>query len=295
MNTPGHDFTKGARVRNLAYATPRALDDEQLRRFAPSVFAEAPHERMSERYGFVPTISVVNALRQEGFVPVRAQENWVRNESNKGFARHALRFRAISEDTARAFYVGDAVFEIALTNSHDGSTGYQLDAALFKFACSNGLLIADSTVERIAVRHTKRLVEDAIEATFRIVAEAPKVIQAIDRFKKVELTDRERVAFARGALELRWPTQTGDGQPARETAPIAEDVLLRPKRFEDQGNDLWDTLNVVQEHLTKGGDRGRATTGRRLTTRGIKSISEDQRVNRALWAYAEAVAERKAA
>ena len=88
------------------------------------------------------------------------------------------------------------------------------------------------------------------------------------------------------------------GSPCRSRsppAPITEDVLLRPKRFEDQGRDLWATLNVVQEHLTKGGDQGRAATGRRLTTRGIKAISEDQRVNRALWAYAEAVAERKAA
>ena len=298
MNTnvvPGHDFTKGARVHNLAYAAPRALDDEQLRRFAPSVFAEAPHARMSDRYGFIPTSSVVSALREEGFVPVRAQENWVRNPGNAGFARHALRFRAIDEALAKDFFVGDSVFEIALTNSHDGSTGYVIEAALFRFACSNGLLIADSTVERIAVRHTKHVVRDAIEGTFRIVAEAPKVIAAIDRFRKVELTDRERTAFARGALELRWPTRIEEGQPARETAPIAEDALLRPKRFEDQGRDLWATLNVVQEHLTKGGDRGRATTGRRLTTRGIKAISEDQRVNRALWAYAEAVAERKAA
>ncbi len=299
-----HSFTHGEKVWNAGYAAPKTLDDEQLRRFAPSIFAETPHPRMSEKYGFIPTISVVNALREEGFVPVRAQENWVREGSgNAGFARHALRFRAVSEALARDFFVGDSIFEIALTNSHNGSAGYSIEAALFRFACSNGLLIADSTVERISVRHTRRVVEDAIAGTFRIVAEAPKVVAAIDRFRKVELTDRERTAFARGALELRWPTEevrnTGGGATDDvrhvRTAPVMEADLLRPRRFEDQGTDLWSTLNVVQEHLTKGGDRGRASTGRKLTTRGIKAISEDQRVNRALWAYAEAVAERKAA
>ena len=298
--TNTHDFTKGAQVHNLAYAQPRALGDEELRRFAPSIFAEAAHERMSNRYGFIPTINVINALRDEGFVPVRAQENWVRDGANAGFAKHTLRFRAITEGLAKAFFVGDSVFEIALTNSHNGSSGYSIEAALFRFACSNGLLISDSTVGRISVRHSKNLVREAIEGTFRIVDEAPKVIDAVARFRRIELNDRERLAFARGALELRWPTAEVDaGNPevisGVRTAPIAEQDLLRAKRYDDQGKNLWATLNVVQEHLTKGGDRGRATTGRRLTTRGIKAISEDQRVNRALWAYAEAIAERKEA
>lgn len=299
--TNQHDFTRGAAVHNLAHAQPRALGDEELRRFTPSVFATEPHARMSDRYGFIPTIEVVNALRAEGFVPVRAQENWVRDGSNAGFAKHALRFRAVSEDLARRFFVGDAVFEISLVNSHNGDCGYQLEAALFRFACSNGLLVADATVDRISVRHSKNVVREAIEGTYQIVAEAPRVLAAIDRFRGIELDERERRAFAVGALELRWPTAVEPGLLApgmrdavvRPTAPIDADDLLRAKRHGDGGADLWSTLNVVQEHLTKGGDRGRAATGRRLTTRGIKAISEDQRVNRALWAYAAAVADRK--
>jgi hypothetical protein len=48
---------------------------------------------------------------------------------------------------------------------------------------------------------------------------------------------------------------------------------------------------VVQEHLLRGGDKGRAATGRRITTRPVKSVGEDIRLNRALWTLTEKLAE----
>jgi len=40
----------------------------------------------------------------------------------------------------------------------------------------------------------------------------------------------------------------------------------------------------------RGGDRGRAATGRRTTTRPVKSVGEDLRLNRALWTLTERLA-----
>jgi len=36
---------------------------------APSIFADAPHESRSERYSYIPTASVLQGLRGEGFEP----------------------------------------------------------------------------------------------------------------------------------------------------------------------------------------------------------------------------------
>jgi hypothetical protein len=294
-----HDFTAGAAVWNAEYAKPKALDDEQLRRFAPSIFATEPFEGMSDRYGFVPTIAVVNALREQGFVPVRASENWVRDPDKKGYAKHTLRFRAVTGAVER-YYVGDTVFEIALTNSHDGSSCYLIDPALFRFACSNGLLVCDSTgaLESIAVRHTRNLVAEAIEGTFRVVEELPAITNQIERFRRATLDERARLAFATAATQLRWPdneVEWGSERKVVKTAPIDPKALLTPKRYADQGSTVWSTLNVVQEHLLKGGDRGHTATMRRHTTRKVKSISEDQRLNRALWVLAAELERRVAA
>ena len=35
------------------------LSDDQIRRVAPSIFADAPHESRSERYSYIPTASVL--------------------------------------------------------------------------------------------------------------------------------------------------------------------------------------------------------------------------------------------
>jgi len=45
------------------------LSDDQIRRVAPSIFADAPHESRSERYSYIPTATVLTELRKEGFQP----------------------------------------------------------------------------------------------------------------------------------------------------------------------------------------------------------------------------------
>jgi hypothetical protein len=69
---------------------------EQIRRTAPSVFAERPWETMSERYRFFPTVHVVAGLMAQGFLPVRAQQSSSRIEGKGDFTKHMLRFRHVS-------------------------------------------------------------------------------------------------------------------------------------------------------------------------------------------------------
>ena len=38
------------------------LSDDQIRRVAPSIFAEAPHDSRSERYAYIPTAAVLAEL-----------------------------------------------------------------------------------------------------------------------------------------------------------------------------------------------------------------------------------------
>jgi hypothetical protein len=69
-----------------------AISDDEMRRFAPSVFASKPIEGVSERYSFLPTSSILNGMRENGWVPVRAQEQSVRTEARRGFQKHVVRF-----------------------------------------------------------------------------------------------------------------------------------------------------------------------------------------------------------
>jgi sporulation protein YlmC with PRC-barrel domain len=59
--------------------------------------------------------------------------------------------------------------------------------------------------------------------------------------------------------------------------------LLAPRRAADVGNDLWRTLNVVQENVLHGGIPRRTASNRLVRTRAITAIREDVRINSGLW------------
>ena len=276
------------------------LSNDALRAVAPSVFAEQPWAEVSDRYAFIPTIQVVEALGREGFFPVRASQSSSRIAGKREFTKHALRFRReqdlndnpkVVNGNAHFFYEkhglkAPEIAELVLVNSHDRSSGYELTAGLFRQVCSNGLMVCSGDLGSVKVRHSGDIVGNVIEGTYSIIEQMPKVLEMVDEFKGINLDVRQQEVFAKAALELRYPS---DDQ-GNSTAPIAATELLRIRRFEDKGGDLWSTFNRVQENFIRGGLRGRTETGKRMSTRAIKSVGEDIRINKALWLLTERMA-----
>jgi len=96
---------------------------------------------MSEKYRFFETSHIVEALMQEGFAVVRAQQSRSRIEGKQDFTKHLLRFRHASmADSA----VQSTVPEIVLVNSHDGSSSYTLSLGLYRVICLGSYWIPGS-------------------------------------------------------------------------------------------------------------------------------------------------------
>ncbi len=49
----------------------RPLTNEELMNVVPSVFSEDKHDSRSDRYTYIPTITLLDKLREEGFQPAR--------------------------------------------------------------------------------------------------------------------------------------------------------------------------------------------------------------------------------
>jgi hypothetical protein len=113
------------------------LSDDQICRVAPSIFADSKHESRSERYTYIPTIDVLNGLRNEGFQPFMVCQTRVRNPGKLDFTKHMLRLRHADQ------IGGEEANEIVLLNSHDGSSSYQMVAGLLRFVCKNGLVAGE--------------------------------------------------------------------------------------------------------------------------------------------------------
>lgn len=276
------------------------LTTEAMHAVVPSIFAVEAHESRSARFVPIPTINVLDGLRREGFEPFFAQQARTRIEGKQEFTKHMIRMRHRS--LARAD--GEA-FEIILVNANDGSAAYQMIPGFFRFVCANGLMTGE-TFNEIKVRHSGNAVDDVIQGAYTVLDEAPRVIEQAEVAKCITLSAQEQRLFAESAHVLRFPQAhipAGDEddaavEPVRR-APIEPDTLLRARRFDDRGADLWSTFNRVQENTIKGGQPGHTVGAngrhRRATTRAVQGIDANRALNRALWTLMEGMASLKAA
>ncbi len=243
------------------------LSDDQIRKVAPSIFADAPHESRSERYAYIPTAAVLAELRKEGFEPFMAAQTRVRHDD-------------------RSQINGAEANEIVLLNSHDGTSSYQMLAGMFRFVCSNGLVCGD-TVADVRVPHKGDVAGSVIEGAYEVLRGFDRVQESRDSMRAITLNDGESEVFARAALALKYDDPD-------KPAPITESQILMPRRFDDRRPDLWSVFNRTQENLTQGGLRGRSANGRRQQTRPVQGIDQNIRLNRALWLLADGMRQLKA-
>jgi hypothetical protein len=265
------------------------LSIEQIARFAPSALAMNPHGSRSNKYQYIPTIDVIKGMEKAGFLPFSATQSRTRDISRQDFTKHMIRFRHAS--SMQALSVGDSLAEILLINSHDGSSAYKLMAGLFRLVCGNGMVVSDGLVDSISVPHKGNIIDAVIDGSTRILENAPKTLDAVNRWNRLQLTTGEQNAFAESAHTLRFADADG-----KVETPITPSQLLQIRRTEDNKPDLWHTFNRVQENVIRGGLRARDTqTRRRVTTREIKGIDQDVKLNKALWQLAERMEQLKTA
>lgn len=282
---------RSARFAGSRQSTALTLD--AVRAIAPSAFAPAPHDSRSARYTYIPTSEVIAGLMREGFQPFKATQGNSRIEGKREFTKHMIRFRHAS---ALDVQVGDSVPEVVLINSHDGTSAYKLMAGIFRLVCSNGLVVAESTVGSLSVPHKGNIVDQVIQGSFQVIQDSRRAIEVTEDWNRLQLTSGEQAIFAEAAHTLRFADAEG-----KTTTPIQPAQLLAPRRAADTDPSLWHTFNRVQENAIRGGLSARLPRqagqyrGRRVTTPEIKGIDQDVKLNRALWTLAEKMAELKAA
>lgn len=253
-----------------------ALSDDEMRRVAPSIFADEAHDSRSSRYTYIPTIDIVDGLRREGFEPFMVAQTRVRDEAHKDHTKHMIRLR-------HANHIGDReANEVILLNSHNGSSSYQMLSGVFRFACANGM-VCGNTHHDIRVPHKGEILDQVLDGANVILQSFGMITERREMMQSIALQAPERDAFARAALAMRYDQNAG-------AAPIQAEQLLQARRSEDAGQDLWSTLNRVQENMIKGGLHGSRVNGRRRSTRAVAGIDQSVALNRGLWTLAEEMA-----
>ncbi|EBV1275751.1 TPA: DUF945 domain-containing protein [Salmonella enterica] len=249
----------------------RPLTHEELMQYTPSVFGEDKHTSRSEKYSYIPTITLLENLRREGFEPFFACQSRVRDPGRRDYTKHMLRLRRAGQIT------GQQVPEIIILNSHGGESSFQLLPGMFRSVCTNSLVCGQSFGE-IRVPHRGDIAEKVIEGAYDVLGVFDRVEEKREAMQSLLLPPPAQHALAKAALTYRF---------GEEHQPVTAAQILTPRRYEDRQNDLWTTYQRLQENLLKGGLSGRTAKGKRTHTRAVNGIDGDIRLNRALWVMAE--------
>ncbi len=251
------------------------ISDRQLKEFAPTIFAKGGMKGVSEKYGFVNTKLIIDAMRDNAFEVVEVRQSQRRDPDRMGFTKHMLKFRPAG--VVGKIKRGDVVPQIVMLNSHDRSSGFHLYAGLFRLICENGMMVSDgASVEPIKVPHTIRMVENVVDRSLELIKCADGVYRLRKDMLETQMSPKQAITFASNALEFRPP----------RAAMLAPETLLIPRRKEDDANDLWHVFNRVQENMLRGGNETLTEDGRTVMTRGIGRIERDVQVNTRLWSLA---------
>ena len=163
---------------------------------------------------------------------------------------------------------------------------YQLHAGIYRRICSNGLVLCEGSFEAIRFRHAGLLADEVVQASFRLLDFMPQVGELVKRFRARDP--------GRRANRWIWPVMPcccGIDSLA-VGAGRSGDAAEGASRPEDEGTDLWTTMNRVQENLIRGGvsDFHRDRRGKLRSVRALRGIDSKVSLNKGLWGLAERLA-----
>ena len=251
-----------------------SLSRDELIELVPSAFAKPHSKRVSKKYTFISTATVLDDMSKLGWEPFNASQRKSRKSQDSMFTKHMIRLR-----NGGVGNIGDSIPEVVLTNSHDGRNAFTLHAGLFRMVCSNGLVIADTTFEQVKIKHQWYNFEEIRKIMDNMLEVVPKVITQVNKLNSISLNEEQQIDFASQALLTRYPK-------GNEVLNVED--LLSPVRQSDRGNDLWKIFNVVQEKLIKGGLVFNDKKEKMQKLRPIINIDRRIDVNKKLWELTEA-------
>ena len=244
---------------------------------APAIFATEPASYINQnRYHFTPTFEIIDMMQDMGYLLTGAKQSKTKIPLRRDHGVHIVEFQHpdlyVKDGTSNEI---EARPTIVMVNSSDGSRPFDFQMGMFRLVCSNGLIVKDKDLGGFKERHTKYNFADLKSLISQKVDSLPKTIDKINTWNGIEMSAKDRFAFATEALALRL---SSDRKP--EEYEIRD--ILSPKRAADKHNNLWCTYNVVQENLIKGGFQLNERQARPIT-----NPWQDLELNKGLWALAE--------
>jgi hypothetical protein len=241
-----------------------------------AIYATEASPKVSSRYHFVSSSEIIELMRENGY-NVRDAKQILTRKRDPRYVKHMVVFRKERPEVV----TDEVVPEIIMTNSHDTTAGFGLRGGLYRFICTNGLVVGQD-IYRLSIPHVGEAREVVKAAVGHISQNVfPRVLENVRKWMDLQVEEAHKIRLAVKALELRYVATTGYYPP---------EALLTLRRDADRGNSLWNVFNVIQENIVQGGIAARNYNGRATTSKSVTAIDANIRINTGLWSEAEKIA-----
>lgn len=263
---------------------------DTVRYLAPAAFSVSPDASLSDSYSHVTTAHVLDALQQDGWRITDARQPRTRSGGSVEHKKHEI---SLTHPLLPTHAEGSPL--LRLSNSSDGGHAFRLIGGFLRSACTNQLYAGIKVVGGVFYHRGGGLEERIVAGAREARANFDRVINTVDLWRQIELNPEQRRQIAVAAVAARWPSES--------SAPVFADYfgMLQPRRWGDEGSNLWSVFNRAQEAIMRGGfEASFARTnaeGERIpgvTTRYVRrvtSLTATQRINTQLWDHAASIAD----
>jgi len=240
----------------------------------------------SDKYQVIKTGDLVKSLESKGYEVTKLEWAGVRNPDKIGFQKHLIR---LTHPDLSALSDGLRP-ELVIINSYDGKCSFNVMLGVFRFICSNGLIVGD-TYKHERIRHVgKNTPEQVLQALESVAGQLPQVTADIKLMQDTEVFS----GFKRTLIERVIGATIGFNKKGERTQAVPTNSIFTPGRNEDRGLDMFTAMNVFQENYLKGcynlnkltfeKERQHVIKKRQLLkARPVKSINRVKDFNQSLW------------
>jgi len=223
---------------------------------------------VSKRYNVINTMDVVQQFERFGFELSSIDAGRTLSMDKMGKGKHMVRMAAEFK------MPGGLRPEVIIHNSYDGTKALNIRVGVFRFVCSNGLIVGSNLIPNLQILHSNNSWQDLINE-FIDTYEEKHHIQSewIENMMDVKMGLDEAYEYAKKALEIRHY----DKRIIMD--PVDPLELLIVRRKEDKNSNAWDRYNTLQENLVQGNFRKYDNDGSIRKAKVMTNVDELIRFN----------------
>lgn len=249
----------------------RFLTTEQIQPIVPSIYGYKA-QTMSSKYIFTPTHEIIDSFSKVNWYPTRVS-GVKPSKRDINTVKHLIRFASFDN---KIKVPGEIIPEVVIINSHNGHCPLSAHLGFFRLVCANGLMLG-TQISEMKWRHKKLDFNEVKQFILQATDEFNAQTKYVSEYQKIHLDRKQQIQFAEKTINMIW---TGE--------MFEPEMLLNPRRSSDSEPTLFNTFNVIQEHVCKGGIRYKIPEERKnkrefKTTRAINNIEKETSVNMLLW------------